>query len=311
MARVNFYDILGVSSDASSIEIKRAYRRLAMECHPDHNPGDLDAEERFKRLSRAYETLSDPQHRRAFDAERRAHKGQRTGPSPFADWVEDFFTASRRPRVRPRRGRDVAYEVEVELVDLLHGLRTSLDVLLDHPDMVHELHSDQTRSLHVNIPPGARDGQRLHHPGLGEPGQNGGEAGDLYLVIRQLPHPFFSRREDIHLYCTVPIHFAQATLGGEVEVPTLDGGSIFVRIPPGTQTGKRLRVREHGISSIDGAGRGDLLIELVVETPREITPEQMTLLNDFVASLSPDAEPGRRRYLEKLDQYLSRAPQEG
>jgi len=295
MARVNYYDILGVASDASAAEIKRAYRRMARRHHPDFNPGDAAAEERFKRLREAYDVLSDPTTRRAFDAQRAAHGGHDTGGQTKGSWWDDVMDAYRK---RPRRGRDVSYDITVELADVLFGFETTLDVPRHYFDEDGEPCED-AMALHVLIPAGVTHGQRLRHGGLGEGGRFGGAAGDLFIVVKIRQHPLF-RRDGINLQCTYPISFASAALGAMVTVPTLDG-VVRMKVPPGTQSGKQFRLRHYGLPDIHSGERGELLIELVVETPQALDETQVALIRQLDGSLTADQQPATRRFREVIE----------
>lgn len=295
MSRVNYYDILGVSSDASAVEIKRAYRRLARRHHPDFNPGDAASEERFKLLGEAYEVLSNPSARRAFDARRAMWDNPPPGGQGARAWWDDVVDAYRR---RPRQGRDVAYDVVIELADVLFGYETTLNVTRQWFDKAGRSH-DESLSLQVDIPPGVTHGQRLRHGGLGEGGCFGGAPGDLFVVVKIRAHPIF-RREATDLRCTYPISFACAALGGMVTVPTLDG-VVRMKVPAGTQTGKQFRLRGYGLPDIHSGQRGELLIELVVETPQALNATQADLIRQLAASMTPEQEPATRRFREVIE----------
>ncbi len=325
------YDRLGLPTDATADDIKRAYRRLALRYHPDHNPNDPQAEEHFKAISSAYEVLSDPARRRAYNAElnaaaaRRAqqerdrHSAQHPHPNTHqthrprekaqtsSSWFEDLFGGgSGKQSPRAKNGRDVAYDIELQLEDVLHGFETTLRDLLDHPR--HAQWHDADGGLRVRIPAGVKDGQRFEYKNLGEAGSHGGSHGDLYLVARILPHPLFERTDDIHLRCTVPVTFSELALGAEIPIPTLEG-LANIRIPPYTQSGKRLRMRGLGLPSTNNRERGDILIEVVAETPRALSPEQRHLLSELDRLASPDDHLARHRFFEKLrERYPSPNP---
>ena len=356
----DFYAVLGVSKNASADEIKRAYRRLARELHPDRNPGNKEAEERFKAVSEAYDVLSDDRKRREYDemrslfgqgAFRRSARaegmpfdlGEFFGPGGyethfsgpgFADLFGTIFGGGTRTARRgPVRGRDVEAEVTLDFADAVHG--TTLPITLRAPGVCDTCHGSgarpgtrprtcptcrgsglvtlnqgafsftepcrdcqgvgtvvdqkcpeclgtggvtKTRTLNVRIPPGVSDGQRIRLAGRGEPGERGGPPGDLHLLVRVRPDKLFGREGD-DLTLTVPISFTEAVFGTDLRVPTLDG-AVTLRVPPGTPSGRVLRVRNRGVLRRDG-GLGDLLVTIEVDVPKDLSPEARKALEEY------------------------------
>jgi DnaJ-class molecular chaperone len=293
----DLYAVLGVSRDASEDDIKKAYRKLARKHHPDLNPGDAAAEARFKSISAAYEVLSKPEKRALYDelgpdaekigydperaAEYRAWKKQAEaaagfGGGPFGfggfegsgdigdleDLFGELFARGRgggRAARGPRRGRDVEASLRIGLLDAARGTTTVVEVPRREPDGRVE-----TARLSLTIPPGVQEGQRLRLAGQGEPGRQGGPAGDLYVRIEIEPHPVF-RREGRDLELTLPITVAEALRGASVDVPT-PTGSVRLKIPAGAQSGQRMRLRGKGVPLPDGAGDLYVVLELVAPT---------------------------------------------
>lgn len=311
MAKRDYYDVLGIERGAADDKIKSAYRRLARKYHPDLNPGDPEAEKKFKELGEAYEVLSDAKKREAYD--RFGHEGVRMGaeaggpgPSgfrytwtgegaPFEDGAfeafggggagagsifEDLFSrlgGTRGPRGRRAaggrqvfRGQDAESEITVTFDQAVRGVRTTLTLRRPGPDG-----APQPERLDVRIPPGVRDGQRLRLRGRGTPGAGGGPAGDLYLIIHVTPHPLF-RREGRDIHVDLPVSVPEAALGGTVEVPTIHGRTS-VRIPPGTASGTRLRLKGQGIADARGDGRGDQYCVIRIVPPKTLDEKQRGL----------------------------------
>jgi DnaJ-class molecular chaperone len=280
MEEKDLYAALGVARDASEDQIRKAYRRLARRHHPDVNPNDAKAEERFKEISFAYDVLSDAEKRARYDefgtqgvqpgfdpeqarAYRRWSEGARRSPAHegFAEEIdlEDLLSrlggAGRFTRGEwrsmPMRGRDAHAEIEVEFADAALGGEVRVQIA-------------GRGGLRVKVPPGADDGARIRLAGQGEPGVENGPAGDLYLTLRVRPHAFFTR-EGADLALDLPVTIPELVLGAEVEVPTLEG-TASVRIPPHSKPGQRLRLRGKGAAK-GKAGRGDLYVRLVAELP--------------------------------------------
>ena len=304
----DYYRILGVDRNATEKEIKQAYRRLARKYHPDVNPGDKEAEERFKEINEAYEVLSDPEKRRKYDQLGASwQQWQRMGGNPrdfdWSQWFSrewpggrvhveygdlgdlfgegifsDFFRAifgdvGTRPRARwwearPRYARGQDYEQPVE-ISLEEAFRGTKRVL-----------EKDGRRLEVTIPPGVRTGSRVRIAGQGGPGIGGGRPGDLYLKVTVLPHPIFKRQGD-DLHCEVPVDLYTAVLGGEVRVPTLEG-DVMLKIPPGTQGGQTFRLRGKGMPNLrNPRQRGDLYVKVQVKVPQNLSQRERELFREL------------------------------
>ncbi len=304
----DYYTTLGVAKDASDAEIKRAYRKLARQFHPDLNPGDKAAELRFKEVNEANEVLGDPDKRRKYDelgANWRAYEhapptgstggwsthpggspggGYRTmtpeemqdlfgGQDPFSDFFHTFFggaptggrTAGSRGRAaRGGKGMDVEHPIDLTLEEAFAGTSRRLVTSRDGKE----------RSVEVRIPAGVKDGARVRAAGEGAAAPRGGRAGDLYLTVRILPHPRFERRgQDLHVNLDVPV--TTAVLGGEVEVPTLAGTPVRLKVPPLTDYGRVFRLRGHGMPTVGKpAERGDLYAKVAVRIPARLSDDE-------------------------------------
>ena len=349
MSKRCYYDVLNVSRSATEDEIKKSYRRLAMEYHPDRNPGDPEAEERFKECAEAYEVLMDREKRELYD--RYGHEGLNgigfQGPSGFEDIFTSFsdvfedifgFRGSRsrsRPTARP--GADLRYDLKLSFLEAALG--TEKDLVIEKYERCR--HCEGTgaapgtapvtcprchgrgqvnqrsgffavsstcnqchghgriittpceicrgsgrvkisKTVHVKIPGGVDTGSRLCLRGEGEEGDYGAPSGDLYVFIHSEPHEIFERRDN-DIYCRLPISFVDAALGATTEVPTLEG-TEKLKIPRGTQSGKTFRLKGKGVPSLRGFGRGDEIIELVVQVPTKLTKKQEALLREFARS---------------------------
>jgi curved DNA-binding protein len=305
----DYYATLGVGKTATDKEIKQAFRKLARKHHPDVNPGDKAAESKFKEINEAYEVLGDPAKRKKYDelgANWRAYEqAERAGgPNPFAgQWnvntgggqggfrtmtqeemeemfgdqnpFSDFFTtffgggfgggtSARGGRTRSRKGRDVEHEIELSLDDAYHGATRRLSLK----------HDGHTRTVDVRIPAGVGDGSRVRISGEGEPGIGGAAAGDLYLRIRLSAHPLFERKGR-DLYVKVPLPVTTAVLGGEIEVPTIAGKTVRLRIPPVTQNGQVFRLKGYGMPAVNkNDDTGDAYARVDVQLPTQLTPEE-------------------------------------
>jgi molecular chaperone DnaJ len=310
----DYYDVLGVPETASDKDLNRAYRKLARQLHPDANPGDATAEERFKEITAAYDVLGAPERRQEYDEARRLRAsgfvgrpgfgdapagGGGPGAFPFrfeddgggfgfggfdlGDLLGDVLGgaagagASHPPR--PRRGRDLVAELPLSFEEAVRGVTRS--VPLAGTD------GEASRAVRARVPAGVEDGQTVRLPGRGEPGGNGGPAGDLLLRLRVEPHRLFGRHGR-DLTVTVPVTFPEAALGAEVTVPTLDD-PVTVRVPPGTPSGRTFRVRGRGVPGAGGA-TGDLLVTVQVAVPPTLTPEQRRAVEALAAELG-DADP--------------------
>jgi molecular chaperone DnaJ len=357
MSERDYYDILGVARSASDAEIKKSYRRLAMKFHPDRNQGDEAASEKFKEAKEAYEILSDPQKRAAYD--QFGHAGVQGGPAGsgqgpggfgFGDIFEDIFgdvfggrAAGGGGHRGARRGADLQYNLELSLEQAVLGTKMEIQVPTYVPcdtcagsgakkgtkpvtcttcegvgqvriqqgffsiqqtcpechgqgtmigDPCQDCHGQgrkQTRKkLSVKIPAGVDNGDRIRLAGEGQAGLHGAPAGDLYVQVVIKPHKIFNRDGD-NLLVQVPIGFATAALGGELDVPTLTG-RVRLKIPAETQSGKVFRLRGKGVKSVRGHGTGDLLCTVSVETPVKLSREQKDLLEKLQTSLANDGK---------------------
>jgi curved DNA-binding protein len=302
----DYYATLGVQPTATQKEIRSAYRKLARQHHPDVNPGNAEAEQRFKEINEAHEVLSDTEKRRTYDETRaRWQRGERWqesrprgggapfgqrpdveyrsmspedledlfgGGDPFSDFFHDMFgrgTSSARGGARGSRTAPPrrGEDVEAETEVTLEEAYNGTTRTVDFGD---------GRRIEVRIPPGIADGARVRAAGQGGAGRGQGAAGDLYVRVHVLPHPLF-RREGDDLYVRVPVPVDVALLGGEVPVPTLRGTTAQLRVPPDTQNGARLRLRGLGMPRLRGGGNGDLIAEVDVRLPVPLTPELRSL----------------------------------
>lgn len=345
MSKSDYYEVLGISKTADDREVKKSYKRLAMKFHPDRNPGNVAAETKFKEIKEAYEVLSNPEKRAAYDQYGHAifeQSGMGNGSNSatgsadfsdiFGDVFGDIFGGNRRNRAS--KGSDLRYDLELTLEEAVRGIvreiciptlvmctqcngtgarsKSSIVVCMTchghgqiqmrqgffsvqqscpacrgHGKIIKEICNrcrgngriESTKTLSVKIPAGISSGDRIRLSGEGESGKNGAASGDLYVQVKIKKHPIFEREEK-NLYCEVPISFTMAALGGEIEVPTLDG-RVKLRIPPETQTGKLFRMRGKGVKSVRGVGHGDLLCKVVVETPVKLNDKQKQLLQDL------------------------------
>jgi molecular chaperone DnaJ len=353
MAKRDYYDVLGVEKGATEADIKKAFRKKAMEHHPDRNRHDPKSEARFKEVNEAYDVLKDAQRKAAYDrfghaAFENGHGhgagGFRPGGPDFAsafsdvfdDLFGDFMGGGGRARgQRAARGSDLRYNLRLKLEDAFHGKQATITVPSSAPcEVCHGSGAEggaepatcptcsghgkvraqqgfftvertcptcggrgqiiknpcsacagagrvrRDKSLSVNIPAGVETGTRIRLAGEGETGLRGGPAGDLYIFIEVEPHPIFER-DNQNLYCRIPVSMTTASLGGEIDAPTLDGGKTRVKVPAGVQSGKQLRLRGKGMPALRGAGAGDLYIELRVETPVNLSARQRELLREF------------------------------
>jgi molecular chaperone DnaJ len=368
MAKQDYYATLGVPRDAAAEDLKKAYRKLAMQYHPDRNPGDKQAEARFKDVSEAYDILKDEQKRAAYDRYGHAAFEQGGGPGGFNagfdfsaggglgdifDQMFGEFMGGRRGGAggRTRAGNDIRQAVEVDLAEAFTGTKANLRVptrvacdacggsgsedkaraadtcptcqgagkvraqqgffliertcptcggqgrVIRKPCKVcHGAGTVQReRTLQVAIPPGVEDGTRIRLAGEGEAGAQGAPPGDLYVHVSIRPHHIF-QRDGANIFMRMPLRMTQAALGGDVEVPAIDGTKAKVKIPPGTQTGDQFRLRSKGFSVLRSTARGDMYIQVAVETPQNLTRRQRELLEEFEAEAlgngkgSPESE---------------------
>lgn len=298
MADSDYYKTLGVSRNASADEIRKAYRKLAREFHPDHNKDNPSAAERFKEVQEAYDVLSDTEKREQYDRYGAAFRqaGRRPGPPPgeggYQTWTsssgagfdfndlfgrsfefDEILGGTRRGRGRgATRGRDLEAAVQVPFVTAARG--GSVDIQLEV--------GGQAQTLAVKIPPGVDSGQVIRLAGQGQPGGQGGPSGDLLLTVQVEPHPEF-RREGNHLLVDVAITPAEAALGAKVDVPTLSEGTVTLTIPPGTSSGMKLRLRGKGIIDAQTRQPGDQYVVVKIVVPRELNDRQRELYQQLAA----------------------------
>lgn len=295
MSEPDLYALLGVSREADADAIKKAYRRKALELHPDRNPGDQAAEEGFKAASEAYQVLSDPQKRALYD--RHGMAGVRAGTggfqeaqdvfSHFQDIFADFFGFSggagfdpRAYRTAPRRGADLRLMMRVSLDEAYEGLKREFDLEVEGADGRRE-----TRKVRVAVPAGIDSGQTLRVSGQGQPGMNGGPAGHLYVTVEVEGHELY-QREGADLLYELELSFPQAVLGDEIEVPLLGGGMKKLKVPAGTQAGETLVVQEAGMPRLNGRGRGRLICIAHVTVPKRLSGKAKKLVKQLAEELS-------------------------
>ncbi|MEN0129066.1 MAG: DnaJ C-terminal domain-containing protein [Brevundimonas sp.] len=300
----DFYRVLGVPKDADAATIKKAYRKLARTKHPDHNPGDAKAEAEFKEVGEAYAVLSDPDQRQQYDQLRAMTGGARFqapgraggGQAGFEDLFGGMFGAGQRPRSAggangfedilsgmfgqgggfqrgPQPGADLAAAVTLPFREVAEGATVSLSV--------------EGRTVNARIPAGVKDGQKIRLRGKGRPGEPGAPAGDLVVTVRVTPHPVFTA-DGANLRVTVPVAFDEAALGATIEVPTLDGTPVRVKVPAGTPSGRVLRVKGRGIGE-----KGDLLVTVQVVVPQRLSDAAREAVQAFgIATSGEDVRAG-------------------
>lgn len=295
----DFYAVLGVSKDVSEAELKKVYRKLARQYHPDSNPGDAKAEAKFKEISEAHSVLSDPEMRREYDQIRAMGSGARftAGGGGQAGGFEDVFGGMFGQRGGsyqnasfedllggmfggqagfrgPTPGRDITAATTLDFVTAIRGETIKLQAAGGNP-------------ITVKIPAGVSDGQKIKLKGKGEPSPNGGPPGDLVLTVTVRKHPVFER-DGLNLRVRVPVTFTEAALGATIEVPTLGGDPVKLKVAPGTPSGRILRVKGRGVTS--SKGTGDLLAEVEVAVPARIPDAALAALKEFAAAM-PDENP--------------------
>ncbi len=323
----DYYEVLGVARNASDQEIKSAYRKLALQYHPDRNPGNQDAEDKFKEAAEAYSILSDTQKRANFDRFGHAGVGSAAGagfdPSVFADFSDvlgdifgfgDFFGGGRRGGSHVQRGSDLRYDLDLSFEDAAFGITTKIKVSQCHgtgqiiKNRCAVCHGDgrvvREKTLEIKIPAGVDNDMKLRISGEGDAGGKGGSAGDLYVVLNVQEHEFFERR-DHDLYCHIPVSFPQAALGSQIMIPTLEGEEEKLNIPAGTQTGSIFRIKGRGISKRGGSARGDLFVALDIVVPAKLTREQKELLTKFGATIDTENKPIQKKILERVKEIFS------
>ena len=357
MEKQDYYKTLSVSKNASAAELKKAYRRLAMKYHPDRNPNDKSAEEKFKEAKEAFEVLNDPQKRSAYDQFGHSGVNQSSGGHPgggsgdfsdiFGDVFGDIFGGAggqqQRAGPRPSRGSDLQYNLQVSLEDAVFGATrkikipshiscgvckgtgakkgtspvtcsmcsgagqvrmqqgffsvqqtcptckgTGQEIKVKCPSCYGKGKKEETKTLSVKVPAGVDTGDRIRLSGEGEVGGLGGPSGDLFVQMVVKDHAIF-KREGAHLLCQVPINIVKAGLGGEVEVPTLNG-KVKLKMPAGTQSEKVFRIRGKGVKPVRGGQVGDILCKVMVETPVNLTSKQKNILKAFGATIGESSK---------------------
>ncbi|MBC8080204.1 MAG: molecular chaperone DnaJ [Gorillibacterium sp.] len=366
MSKRDFYEVLGVRKDASADEIKKAYRKMARQYHPDVNKA-ADAESKFKEVNEANEVLSDDQKRAAYDRYGHVDPSQGMGGAGagdfggFGDIFDMFFNGGgggqRRNPNAPQRGNDLQYTMNIEFKEAVFGKET--DITIPRTETCSTCHGSGAkhgtkaetctvckgsgqqeviqntafgrivnrrvcqncngqgqiikekctdchgsgkvktqRKIHVKIPAGVDDGAQLRVSGEGEAGSKGGPPGDLYIVLRVKAHDFFEREGD-DIYCEVPLTFAQAALGDEIEIPTLTE-KVKLKIPPGTQTDTQFRLKGKGVPRIRGYGQGDQHVKVVVVTPTTLSDDQKELLRQFASQNGEQTHEQSRNIFERM-----------
>src|SRR6187401_695888 len=367
MSKRDYYEVLGVTRTSTEVELKAAFRKLAMQHHPDRNPGDKNCEHRFKEINEAYDVLKDGDKRAAYD--RFGHAAFEHGGmggahgfgadfgSTFADIFEGIFgMGSARGRGTCReRGSDLRYNMEITLDEAFIGKTAQIRIptsvtceacsgsgakagtkpkqcgscggagKIRHAQGFFTLERTcptchgggrvtRERTLSVNIPAGVEDGTRIRLAGEGEAGLRGGPPGDLYIFLEVASHEFF-QRDGADLYCRVPISMASAALGGEFEVPAIDGSKVKFKVPSGTQTGRRFRLAGKGMPVLRAKQTGDMYVQVAVETPQNLTKRQRELLAEFEKLSSEVTQPESAGFFSRVKEFLdglgSRGSQSG
>lgn len=323
MSKKDFYTLLGVSRNASAEDIKKSYRKLALKYHPDKNPGDKSAEEKFKEISEAYDVLSDSKKREMYDTFGHAgaqqgfgggaggpfgggggfrRQSSSEGGDPFQDIFGDMFgdifgqaragAGGARSR-RPQRGADLRYTLNVTFEEAATGIEKVISFVRQKSG------KEESAKLSVNVPAGVKEGQRLKLSGEGDTA-NGGSSGDLYVIISIQEHALFKRSES-DVLLDLPIAYTDAILGTNIEVPTLTGKAM-IRIPPGTHSGQTFRLKGKGFPKIGGFGSGDMLVKILVDTPSSLSSKQKELMEELAKSAEPT--PLVKSFQEKVGQIM-------
>jgi molecular chaperone DnaJ len=374
VTKIDFYEVLSVSRDANDQELKTAYRKLAMQYHPDRNPDDPSAEEKFKECSEAYQVLSDPDKRAAYD--RYGHAafsgGGPGGGNPFAGGAQDLGDifgdlfgemfnmggSGGRKASRVQRGRDLRYDLTLEFEEAVFGKEKEITIrrmetctdckgsgaakgkapvtctqcggrgqqrfqqgffsvartcsvcggtgtLIVDPCQTcrGETRVQTEHSILVKVPAGVEQDTRIRYQGEGEAGKFAGPAGDLYVVLNVKAHKFFERDGD-DLHCVMPISFPQAALGTELEIQTLEGEAT-IKIPEGTQSGKEFKLRGKGVPHLNSHGKGDLIVEIRVQTPGKLSKQQKELLRQLSETMVVENTPTSRGLFDKVKEMFS------
>ena len=357
----DYYELLEVERTADAGTLKTAYRRIAMQCHPDRNPGCDKSEAKFKAINEAYDVLKDDQKRAAYDRYGKAAfenggmgggGGGSAGFGDFSDIFDSFFGGGRQRG--PARGSDLRYDLEITLDEAFHG--RSADVKIDVASSCEDCTGsgatpgsgkrrcnlcqghgkvraqqgffvvertcptchgrgevienpcrkcggdgrvDERKTISIDVPPGVDEGTRIRVAGNGEAGPNGAAAGDLYIFIHVSRHKMFER-DGTTLFCRAPISFTTAALGGEIRIPGLDGAEHMIQIPEGIQSGKQLHQRGAGMPVLQGRGRGDMVIQVDVETPSKLTAKQKEILREFRETETGEECPQSRGFFDKV-----------
>ena len=282
----DFYKILGVAKDAPEAEIKKVYRKLARQFHPDSNPGDAKAEAKFKEISEAFSVLSDAEQRKEYDAVRAMGGGARFtaggpgGAGGFEDVFSNLFGGGRGFPGGFGGGFDFGPAAGVDLT-----ARTSIDFIDSIKGATIKLSLQGMEPLNVKIPAGVQDGQKIKLRGKGRPSPNGGPSGDLIVTVRVKPHPVFTR-DGANLRVTVPITFTEAALGATISVPTLGGDPVKLKINPGCPNGRVLRIQGRGVDA--GNTRGDLLATVEIAVPSHLSEKAKKALQEFEEVMPKD-----------------------
>jgi molecular chaperone DnaJ len=357
MSKRDYYEVLGVDKTAEERDIKKAYKRLAMKYHPDRNQGDKAQEEKFKEAQEAYEILTDSRKRAAYDQHGHAgvdpnrgggHGGGADFGDIFGDVFGDIFGGNRQRQSRARQGSDLRYNLELSLEEAVRGKNVEIRVptlVACEPcdgsgakkgsspttcptcqgqgqvqmrqgffavqqtcpscsgrgkiisDPCRSCHGqgrvEKTKTLSVKVPPGVDTGDRIRLSGEGEAGESGAPAGDLYVQVHVRDHEIFTR-DGNDLYCEVPLSFTRAALGGDIEVPTLEG-KVKLKVTAETQTGKMFRLRGKGVKSVRSGGLGDLICKVVIETPVNLSAKQKDLLDELENSMGTGKDVAKNR----------------
>ncbi len=373
--KADYYEVLSVTKTASDGELKTAYRKLAMQYHPDRNPGDTFAEDKFKECSEAYSVLSDPQKRAAYDRFGHAGVGGASGggsgfpggfsgdPQDLGDIFGDIFgemfnMGGSRKQTRQQRGRDLRYDMSLEFEESVFGkeqeitvkrLETCLDckgsgtasgkppatcsqcrgagqvrfqqgffsvartcpkcdgtgvqVTDPCPTCRGESRVQKEHTINVKVPAGVEDGTRIRYQGEGEAGKFDGPSGDLYVMLSVNAHKVFTRDGD-DLHCVVPVSYTQAALGAELEIATLDGPAVL-KVPDGTQSGRTFKLKSKGVPHLNSSGKGDLIVEVRVQTPTKLTKQQKDLLKQLGETMEKENTPHSHGLMDRVREMFS------
>jgi len=381
VAKQDYYETLGIQKGASADEIKKAYRKKAMQHHPDKNQGNAHSETEFKKINEAYDILKDPQKKAAYDQFGHAAFSQGTGASAgagggfggfgggnadfsgfgdiFGDIFGDFMGGGRSPRRSQSRGADLRYDVEISLEDAFSGTKKDINIFtyttcdachgsgaekgssietcpychgtgtvqmrqgffsIQQPcphchgkgtvikNPCKKCHGEgrykENKNIRVTIPAGINSGSKIRLTGKGEAGQNGEEAGDLYIFVNVKRHSIFER-DGSDLYCSIPLSMTTAILGGVIEVPTIGGKVVDLKIPEGTQNGQKFRLKGYGMSVVRTSNYGNMYVQVEVETPVKLSKKQKELIKKF-ADESDKNNPKVSSFLKKAKDFLNK-----